>query len=479
MANNIIYKQRFLVSIICFAISIFVAFCDVPKEGLSLLFLLPLSFAISFLFFAKEYSYCTDSFGLMIVYAECFVRYIITPCLIVISQSVVDTLYASNEDYLYAIIVEIFEIFVVMLAIRYIWPKHLKKLEKLKIQNKFNPNTIDFHLSWTGFLFVAFLVILIISRGHWGNIVSHLSTWFYRINNREDLFTYDLMAFNVIKTVLFLLLVSFAKKIHDKTSLKTFSFLIALTAGLLNTNFYIYNQRTDLAILVIASFFVLRYAFPKNKTFLKVLFGVGGILFVGFIFMEGTLKYEAGSSVLTVAMANYAKSAELYTTGPSVIANAHMNYDVMRSQFNIMSFAKDIVKSCDVFSLLPFLRFVGEAVSGVKYSVEIYVSTVGFTYIIPNHSLASLYVGDVLCWLLEPLFIILNVILLGWVERGIYRINDLVQVYAVVSIVTRVATGFYGNNFQLMLHSFSSLPLWLLFFSYVNYLGNHKIKLKA
>ena len=96
----------------------------------------------------------------------------------------------------------------------------------------------------------------------------------------------------------------------------------------------------------------------------------------------------------------------------------------------------------------------------------------GLTYIIPNQSLASLYVGDILCWILEQALIILNIKLLGWFERSIYKIGDLAQVYAIFSIVTMVAMGVFCNNFQLMIHNFSSLPLWLLIFSYVNNLNN-------
>ena len=132
----------------------------------------------------------------------------------------------------------------------------------------------------------------------------------------------------------------------------------------------------------------------------------------------------------------------------------------------------------DLFSTLPFLRFVSDAVSSGSFSVEIYMESIGgLSYIIPNHILASLYFGDILCWLVEPLLIIINIKLLGWFERLLYKIDDLMQVYAVYSINTMVAMGVFCNNITLMLHSFSSLPLWLLIFSYVNNIGN-KIRMK-
>lgn len=474
------YSIRLWVAVISLGVSLFIACCDMPNKGLVILFMLPLSFSISILLFGREYAYMKESFGLSVIYISAAVRYIATPFLIAVSHSVVDTISANESDYLYAVIVEIIELFLVMLTIRYTWPKHLQKQERIKQQFQFDFERVGFRLSWIGLLFVVAMVALVVMRGHLYNILAHLSTWGNRVNNKEDLYNYDLMAFNIVKTVIFLLIISVAKKVYDRTSLKGLSLLIAIIAGLFNTMLYVYNERTDLAILIIASFFVLRYAFPKNRKMLGVVFGVGGVLLVAMVFMEGTLNYEIGSSISTVNISDYSKIAELYTTGPSVIANAHMNYQYMRSQVNFMSFAKELVKSFDFFSTLPFLRFILNAVSNGRYSVEIYISSIGgLSYIIPNHSLAALYAGDILCWLLEPLLIILNIKLLGWFERTMFKINDLMQVYAVFSIVTMVAMGVFCNNFTLMLHSFSSLSLWLLVFSYINNLGNTKFKLKT
>ncbi|MBR2327687.1 MAG: hypothetical protein IKA51_03590 [Clostridia bacterium] len=458
-------------------ISLFVGFSDVPNEGLSCLFLLPLTFAFTILFFSKEYSYCLHSFGLVILYATSFVRYIVTPILIVVSQSTVSTIMARDSDYMYAIFVEIFELIILMLTIKIVWPKHLAKKEQIKKKVNYDPSQVTFRLSWLGAIFAVLLIILIMFRGHWDNIVSNLSTWFTRVDNNDIVFGYDMMAFNIVKAIAFLIIVSLMKLMYNKTSFRILPVIISLAAAILNTMFFEYRERTDLAVLIIASFFVLRYAFPQSKKFFSVIFGVGGIVLVATVFMEGTLRYEVGSSLSSVNIADYSKMAELYTTGPSILANARMNFESVRSQVNFMTFAKDLVLSCDLFSTLPFLRFVLNAVSSGQSTGELYVASIGgLSYILPNHSLASLYVGDIICWIIEPLFIVFNIKLLAFFERCMYRINDLLQVYAIFSIVTMVAMGVFCNNVQLMLHSFSSLPLWLLIFSYINNLGN-KIKL--
>ncbi len=468
----------FITAGLCFLVSIYVGLSRIPNNGLSLLFLLPFSFACTIIIFHKEYVYCRRSLGLIVLYISSFVRYIVTPLLIVISQSTVSTILANDKDYVYAIITEIFELIVTMIIIRHVWPKHLIIMEQIKEKSKFNPEYISFRLSWIGLAFVFMLIVLVLVRGHLSNILSHLSTWFYRVDTREELYGYDMMAFNIIKTVTFLFIVSLIKFLYDRITQKNILVTIALIIGVLNTMIFEFRERTDLAVLVIASFFVLSYAFPRNKKTLGLIFGIGGLALVSLIFMEGSLYYEMGSSLSTVNMADYSKAAELYTTGPSVIANAHMNYDYLRSQMSLATFLKDLLRSCDLFSTLPFLRFIHTPLSNTFSSVELYVASIGgLAYIIPNHILAALYVGDSLCWMLEPIFILFNIKLLGWFERRIYSINDLAQVYAVVSIVTMVATGVFCNNILLMLHSFSSLPLWLLFFSIINNYGN-KVRIK-
>lgn len=462
---------------ICLCAAVYVGLGDVTQDGLGMLFLLPLCFSLTIFVFWTEYYYCANSFGLVILYASSFVRYVISPVLIVASNSVVSTIKARASDYHYAIFVEIFELFVVMIAIRLIWPHHLRKKQKV-METAFGDESISFRLTWTGFVFIIALVALVILRGHWGNIISHLSTWLVRVDNREDLFSYDMMAFDIIKTTIFILVVAAMKRIYDRTSFKVFPFIIAVVAGLANTMVYIYDERTDLAVLIITSFYVLKYAFPKKKKFLNAVFGVGGIVLVAMVFMEGSMQYVVGNSISSVSLSNYSQMAQLYTTGPSVIANAHMNYDSIKSKMDFMTYAKDAVSSCDLFTTVPFLRFVWNWVKDGSSTVELYISSIGgLSYIIPNANLASLYVGDVLGWILEVFFIYWNIKLLGFFERIMSKFGSLLQVYAGISIVTMVAMGIFGNNFQLMLHSFSSLPLWLLIFSYINEWGG-KIKLR-
>ena len=472
------FFTRLIILLIFVVIGIYVASSPMPQEGLELLWVLPVLLGIAQFVFWKEVLYASNSFALIILYATAVVRYVGTPLLIAVSGSLVPTINAGAGDYRVAIAIQAYELMLLGPIIRVVWPTHIRKLNTILNTNEDRVGA-SFHLTWTGGLFVVFLLMLLFGRGHINNVISHLSTWFYRVNNKDILYNYDMIAFNLLKTVLFLLLISLIKKWYDRSRYKFLPFIFALVIGLLNTMLYQYTERTDLFVLVFSTFYVLRFAFPKNTKFLTALFGVGGVLLVALIFMEGSMQYTFGSSVQSVDLSNYEKMAQLYTTGPSILANAHMNYVVTRSEVNLLTIGKDFVSSFEFLSMLPFLRFMGKTVSSGLTTVELYVGSIGgLSYILPNYSLACLYVSDIFGWLLEAIFIVLTVKLAGHFERSFYKYHNLAQIYAVINIVTMVSMGIFCNNFQLMIHGITSLPFWLYIFAFVNELGT-RVRLKT
>lgn len=475
--NNI--AEVFLFMIFCFVslgAGCYVMCRPVVREGLEFLALLPMAFGVSFLLFRREYCYCKGSYGLGLLYTIMAVRYFVTPILIAASGSTVATISAYREDYATAVMVELFELFAVMLAIRVIWPKHIRKKSQLSSYDK---RETTFKLTWTGWIFMAMLLALLVLRGHWSNVFEHLSTWFEHEGNNEELYNYDMMAFNMLKVGGFLFIVSLMKSWYNRTDFKFLPVIIALAAGLGNTYYFNYVERTDLFILFLATFFVLAKAFPNSKKAFALIFGFGGILFGFFIFAEGTLHYSAGSSLGSVQLANYSKMAELYTSGPSVLANAHMSYDRIKEEMNFMTYAKDIVSSFDFLYTVPFFRVISNLVKTGHSTTELYVRSLnGLAYILPNYSTSCLYVGNVLGWILEIVFIAATIKLISVCELNMAKQNDLLREYAMVNIVTMFSMGIFCNNFHLMLFASTGLPFWLLAFSYINDFGERfKIKL--
>lgn len=465
------YISRSIILLICFAIGIYVASTPMPQDGLELLWVLPILMGLIQFIFWKEVLYARHSFALIILYATAVVRYVMTPVLIAVSGALIPTINASAGDYRAAIAIQVYELLLLGPIIRVVWPTHIRKINTIMGSNE-EKDDAGFRLTWTGGLFVVFLLALLFGRGHLNNVISHLSTWFYRVNNKDILYNYDMIAFNLLKTVLFLLLISLIKKWYDKSKYKFLPFIFGLIIGLLNTMLYQYTERTDLFVLVFSTFYVLRFAFPKNTKFLTALFGVGGVLLVALIFMEGSMQYTLGSSVRSIDLSNYEKMAQLYTTGPSILANAHMNYTTTRSQVNLLTIGKDFVSSFEFLSMLPFFRFLGNSVNAGFTTVELYVGSIGgLSYILPNYSLSCLYASDIFGWLIEAIFIVVTIKLAGHFERSIYKYHNLAQIYAVINIVTMVSMGIFCNNFQLMIHGITSLPFWLYIFAFVNELG--------
>lgn len=461
---------NFVLIVLTLAITFYVALAPVVTSGLELLFLLPLTLASCLLFFKREFSYSKTSLGLTILYSTILVRYLVTPLLMSVSQQVVDSITAGASDYRFALFVQVYELYVVMFCVKFIWPKHHYKKNILK--RNINFSNYSFRFSKLGFLLFLALVFLLFGRGHWGNILSHLSTWFHRDVNSDVLYTNDLIAFDVIKVVLFVLIVTFAKKMYIKTSLKKLSILIAILGGILNTMYYLYSARTDLLMLFILSLIVLKYTFPQSKQFFYFLFGLGGVSFVVLVFLEGTMHYEVGSSIGSIQLGEFAKMAQLYTTGPSIVANAHMNYEIVSSRMDGLTYIKDLNTAFSFLSVIPFFRFIGDAASSGFSTIELYVQSLGgLAYIIPNYSLVSLYFGQIAGFLFHILVVFYTIKLIAFIERNLIKYTDLLYLYANFYIVVMFSMGIFVNNFILMFHSATNIPIWLLLFAIANKWG--------
>ena len=112
---NIIF---FILGLVCTGI---IAFLNVVADGLTGLFLLPLSFSIAVVFSNNTLGYAKDSFGLLILYSLIILRYLVSPVLIALSGTLVPNVSTSAMGLQFAIFIMIVEIFVVVTAINSTW----------------------------------------------------------------------------------------------------------------------------------------------------------------------------------------------------------------------------------------------------------------------------------------------------------------------------------------------------------------------
>ncbi len=448
------------------------------KEGLELLFLLPLTFAICSFLFSRAFSYWRDNVAFVIIFATIVVRYLATPVLMTFSGTALTTVSPSPGYYRLAIFIQIFELFAALAIIDYVWTRHKIKLALNKefILTK----QVDFKLTWPGALFLMALTGLVLVRGHLPELMERYSTWWHISEDFSAIYYYDYILVEIVKSVVGVVLISFFARCFHKTTAKLGRFvyyILATATALCMTMFYMYDQRTALVQLVISSMIMLLAFFPKQKKLSFAIFGIGGAILVTFVFATGSMGYEVGGTNEGM-LAELSQMAELYVSGPSMVAITQQEYSFVRANMSFMTYFSDFITTTHVFGMFPFLRGINNLVFNIPTTNILFVESLGgLTYILPNYSLWTYYVTDILGWLFEILSIYLVIRVICYVDTKKKTVGDAGYYYALAYVETLLGQAIFVNNTFLLWHAFTNLPLWLLVFAYVNNLGN-KIKIK-
>ena len=484
--NNMQLRERFVIpfgirSIILALVGLVATLiCGIRtvEEGLEIMFLLPVAFIICSLIFSRAFSYWHDNVAFVIIFASIIIRYLVTPVLMSLSGTALSTVNPTPGYYRLAIIIQILELVVTLTIIDYVWTRHKTKLKI--VRNSFSATRVDFKLTWIGFLFLIALVGLVVLRGRFPELMNRYSSWWRISEDFSAIYFYDFISVEIIKSVVGIVLISFFARCYHKTKSnfhKIVYYLLAMVTGICMTMFYMYDQRTALAQLVISSMVVILAFFPNRKKMTLTIFGFGGAVLVGLVFVTGSMGYEVGGSNEGM-LAELSKMAELYVSGPSMVAITQQAYSWVRDHMSFMTYISDFINTSHVFGMFPFLRGFINLVANIPTSNILFVESLGgLTYILPNYSLWTYYATNLLGWLFEILSIYLVIRVICYVDTKKKEAADGCFYYALAYVETLLGQAIFVNNTFLLWHAFTNLPMWLLIFGYINNLGN-KIKIK-
>lgn len=446
------------------------------ENGLEIMFLLPVAFTICSVIFSRSFSYWHDNVAFVIIFTSIIVRYLIIPILITISGTALSTVNPTPEYYRMAILIQIFELVVTLIVIDYVWTRYKLKI----VNNRFSSKKVDFKLRWLGALFLITLIGLVIVRGRLPYLMNRYSTWWHISNDFSAVYFYDYISVEIIKSVVGVVFISFFARFYYKTKSKFDKFVyysLAILTGICMTMFYMYDQRTALVQLIISSMVVILAFFPDKKRMTITIFGIGGTIFVALVFATGSMGYEIGR-INEGMLAELSKMAELYVSGPSMVAITQQNYSWLRENMSFMTYISDFINTSHIFGMFPFLRGFLNMVSNVPTSNILFVDSLGgLTYILPNYSLWTYYASNIFGWLFEILSIYLVIRVICYVDLKKKKTADGCYYYALAYVEILLGQAIFVNNTFLFWHSFTNLPMWLLIFAYINNLSN-KIKIK-
>ena len=471
-------------TIVSMACTIFVVIKSPTEMGLYLLFLLPLAFTIVCFISKKELIFARDSFGLILLYSLLILRYLVTPFLIVQSGELVTSLSLTTETVYFAIITMILELFTIVISINLIW----RQVQPTKVAS--TTMLRGTRLSWLGALIILLLLGIVLLRGTLPNVMEHLTFGANFQYSITDLKTYDMSVVLSVKTMLFLLVVSwFSNKYHKTKQIlkKRIYFFFAISTALLNSIIYDANARMIMVIDAMASLTVLIYYFgDRIKKYLPII-AVIGFLFVWFLFSGSTLGVKSehtlsemqgyvGDLSQFISIGDLSRVAELYSNGISTVAHSYNMYDSITSKMTVWSYISELIKSINIFSL-PGFWIVGDWFENIPSIQKLFNDTLaGEAYILPNAGLA-MYIGTKYFGILiDIVFHYLIIYSIFSFHKRKEMSNDVSKKY-LYSYCEMICAFILINNFMIAINVMTAMPFLFYILILLNNLG-HKIKIR-
>lgn len=455
-------------------VSIITAVMPPVNSGLEYLFLLPLSFAIAFIFYNDLFLSWNENYGTIIIFVAAFLRYIVSPLLMSLTNHSVAYINATMDSYFYAIFIMIYELFAVLIILRFVKKRFQNNKNGIVIHSDRKPHN-SFNITWIGAFLCTFVVIILISRGNLSNVFSHLSILNTYSEDLSDLYTYDLTFVYLIKSFLFIAIISKMVSLSKKyPSFKEVFFVISFIAVLLNSVIYDHKSRSVMVEFMVSSIVVLISGFPQKRKLLLTFFSVFGFLLVSTVFISGTLL-TTWSGILEPGymFERISEMGELYGNGVSTMAHTIDTYPIANSILGFDSFLSHFVRSIG-FITFPGFRYFYYALFNIPTASSIFMQTLfGKGFILPPFGVA-LYYGDL--FLAVPISFIncfLCIWTLYWIENIRIKLhNDIGTIYIITFAEIICGMSIFVNNIFIMIQGLTQIPLYFAILLWFNNLGN-------
>lgn len=372
MNNNIVVRgiQCWTIVSVSLAAMVFIALGPTARNGLELLWLLPLTVAICSIIFPNIIAYHKDGIGLKIFYVIIFIRYILSPVLISATNGVtsLDMIHASITGYYFATIVSIIELIVCCLTISICWNKYHPAIQNREPhdEGKWNPG-----LTIGGLLVIALLSGVILSRG-----LDGLSSFGFLMLQEQYTInfvdSYSLTAIQVLKSFIFVSVICWTFNNYQKTNNKTWAIVACIVAFFNVTTYFGYN-RSIILQTALASIFTLYIAFPKIKQIITIVLVP---VVVAVLFSIITLK-QFGTSSEDVELLellfneNLSNIIESYVNGMWPLASSFDAANAMSHQISFLTLPKDIIDNL-FFMKIPQLLWLDELLSVIPSTAQLY-----------------------------------------------------------------------------------------------------------
>ncbi|MBC1401789.1 hypothetical protein [Listeria booriae] len=455
-------KQFYVIAanIIMLCIGGFVTFYvagNINASGYERLYLLPLTFTISFLVVFSRVLFKRFKVFIVVFTVIGFARFVMLPYFIVFNdyyggRSPEPPLAGSMETAIYLMV---YELIVVTIAIGI-----LDYLQNRKYQPRDKKQPFDETKSYFGY--TVFIVVAIVAAIGIPSVMSSISFFIPKPDLVDVMEGSNVMVmlggymFILAKQLVFIMVTWWAHKRHRATSQLLYVW-IAIGALFANIGIFIGTNRSDIVLVAIVSLVTFQLLFPK---YFKLVVLLVVAMLVGIILIMSTVRNIASISGGTSGITDFTDNLQVYFGGPYNVALAletkliypesqHWSvlfFDIFRPMIGVNMLVKD----------LPF------EYSNIFFNQRYFYSDHA-TQILPMVGQGNLFFG----YLLSPLLSVLVVCLAYFIQSKIDQTRSIEMFYFLTLVCTRMGM-LMGQNTMNIINDLSyNLALFLIVY-YVN-----------
>ncbi len=458
--NSLTQHLTLFLSLVGLLVTIYVARNTPDVAGTSFFFLLPLTFTACCVFFRRIIPYHRGGFGMKVLYSVIVVRYLVIPFLTCYVGSFSSSLY-SADAYTYGILIQIVELVVTCVAVKFYFLKTYKKCN-VNYHNKAKRLEYD-SLTLGGIFVLLFTLFVIYSRGL-GNLLNSMRFLVLSEGIEEEAFYgYDIwMAHTVMAFLVIVVTGTFQRKEDVKPLI--FNMVLPLTVAFLSCALSFGNNRMTTVYYAISALAILLIAFPRKKTFVfGTIIPTFLIVIVSFTMIKqfGYNVEEGGDTGLRDK--DIVTTVSAYVSTTQNIAKAYDMYELHGNRMSVGSVVADVINGVTILQL-PIFSPIRNIAKSSPTSISLASTS---TEVVPMAGQTLFYGGHWFGWLLDIAFFIIIIRLLLLTECYSKMEKRLGNKYLLTWVSVTFAM-IMTYNFSIIWSSLNATPFFTLCALWIN-----------
>lgn len=400
--------------------TIFLLVNGTKRDGLDLIFLLPLVFSICLIFFRKIYVYHYGGLGFKVAYIIEVIRYLVLPVLISISDGEISYIrmsYVPPSSYTAAILIQCIEIIIFCTTIYYYYPIKYKKFISKYIKLETRIYTQDIRLfGWC--MLGLFIIILLFRLDMW---LPALNIFFLKTSTSSTKIVLENTLLSCVKNIILAYLVQKVAKYKSGTREYSLGFVLVVIWLLINSLSFFGTNRVYVIENILTSVMLVSIALPKSKPIIMLIVIPSSIalVFTMIVTKQFSLNTINDFSTSALSLKMLSNTVEEYVNGPWCIAQSYNAAYNLSPTIRFQAIIGDLTSGFSGIADLPIIKMIVRSTKEwrtasdiMKYSFE----TVDRGQMLSFSGGIFIWFGTFWGWMVFPIANFITTRILIWTE---------------------------------------------------------------